>query len=135
MSLNSIFKEPLPLVIPVGKNKPAAIERKTRIDKLKDIKFPVSTDQRKMLRLWARQAKRSETLHNTKLLNRELQKIKTLPVVEYHDTKRYMHVKLDAYHYEVLVNLALNHDVSERKAVALIMWNLIAKEGLTCGLD
>lgn len=136
MSLNSIFNQPVPqssksvesssIQQQQRTTKPAQL-RKPRSDKLHDIKFPVTIQQRESLRVIAKQMGERETTANSILLHKALSHLPDIPLQDYQDTKRYMHVKLNATDYQRVSDLAIKKDMSERKVVALIMWSLIKR--------
>lgn len=128
-NLNSIFSESTELVR-VHTVKPA---RKERADKLKDIKFPVTPEQREKLRRLAKElppgTKRNETVSNTKHLLQALEHFRMYPErcheVIYEDTRQYMHVKPPRRVFDQIEEHALIWNTSIRKATHRLIMNYL----------
>lgn len=107
-------------------------ERKQRSDKMHDIKFPVTSEQKAEIRRLAKSSrmKGKETQYATKLLLKALTLCNTLPEYPYIDTKIYMHVKPTEIYYEMIFALATCHGISERQTVTrLVMYVLNQRSG------
>lgn len=126
MPINPIFEEKLVLTKSSTLSSPVT-KRKTRSDKRHDIKFPVTPAQKEMLRLLSKKNRIRETSMTTKLLSISLREITVLPDYEYHDTKKYMHVKPNQLEYERIVEFAIRYGISERKVVTLLMMSVLKR--------
>lgn len=130
-SLNSIFTQSLEKI--VVSEVPKKIARKERSDKLKDIKFPVTPEQRERLRRLAKQlpqeSKRNETVSNTVHLLQALKHYQLYPErcheVVYKDTGQYMHAKPTRRDFEQIEELALLWNTSIRKATHRLIMNYL----------
>lgn len=103
--------------------------RKTRSDKVTDIKFPVTGEQRRELRALAigRKLGDRQTLYNTKLLQAAIEDAGSCSELEYKDTGKYMHVKPTQVANEKIEQLMLNWGCSKRQAVHRLMINAIRR--------
>jgi hypothetical protein len=120
----------------VSSNKSARV-RKERVDKKKDIKFPVSPKQREELRRLARElraevnepSKKFETISNTNLLKKALEHQSIFPEryppLLYKDTGQYMHVEPPLADFRVIEELSLKWNLSLRKTVYRLIMNVI----------
>ncbi|WP_240415989.1 hypothetical protein [Paenibacillus periandrae] len=100
------------------KNQPRTKERKTRSDKIHDIRFPVTPVEQMMLRRIGKSLNLTETSSCTHLLMTALQRRdQRIPSYPYEDTRRYMHVKPTEEWYKIIAELAIYYDVSERQMV------------------
>lgn len=152
-SLNGIFRpagdpvKPKEALTPVIENKITATQkmpqkpvqrvRRERADKKKDIKFPVTREQREELRRLAKElraehkdwSKKYETISNTNLLKKALEKHKIFPEhfppLLYTDTGQYMHVEPLLPDYEIIEELAFKWNLSLRKTVYRLIMNFI----------
>lgn len=106
-------------------------KRKTRSDKLKMIKFPVTTEQREQLRRRAKEnvraLSRKETIYNTNCLLHAIDQTSIFPErypeLKYKDTGQYMHVKIPITKYEVIEEFAFQWGCSVRKATHRLIMN------------
>ena len=126
MNLNPIFNEK------ENTKKTQINQRKTRSDKIHDMKFPVTDKQKIILRKKAKLDDVSVTKNNTQLLKNALKyPINYIPDYPYQDTKQYMHVKPTELEYTIISNLAIEWGISERKALYRLMCFILEKgEGL-----
>lgn len=129
-----------------SKKEPAAFQlsqnastrvRRERVDKKKDIKFPVTPEQREELRRLAKEirikqrdpSKKYETISNTILLKKALdhQSIfpERFPPLMYKDTGQYMHVEPLLTDYGLVEELSLKWNLSLRKTVYRLIMNVI----------
>jgi len=113
--------------------------RKTRSDKRHNIKFPISTDMRRLLKTYCKlasikyceQGKEpiTQTTFNTILLNYGLNNMEIVSLDgPYRDTKIYMHTNLLEEDYQYIggpYGLAIQHHLSERKVVYYIILSVL----------
>lgn len=111
--------------------------RKERADKKKDIKFPVTPEQREELRRLAKALrseqneprKKYETISNTNLLKKALdhQAIfpERYPPLLYKDTGQYMHTEPLMADFRQVEELSLKWNLSLRKTVYRLIMNII----------
>ncbi|NHN33331.1 hypothetical protein [Paenibacillus agricola] len=118
MFINQIIEEARNQNVHKKVKDPLKKERKTRSDKLHDIRFPVTPDERMRLRRIGKHLKLTETACCTHLLMLALQlREQRIPSYPYEDTRRYMHVKPTEEWYKIIAELAIHYDVSERQMV------------------
>ncbi|CAN7762863.1 hypothetical protein LJR153_007134 [Paenibacillus sp. LjRoot153] len=95
-------------------------KRREPSHKIKDMKFPVTSEQRIELRKRANKAK-NETESNTKILLQALQQYKlnphAFPPLEYQDTGVYMHAKPTLLYFEEIENLYIELDEASRRSM------------------
>ncbi|TCW59022.1 hypothetical protein EC917_101276 [Bacillus thuringiensis] len=97
--------------------------RKTRSDKKKDVKIPVTEIQRQLIRTSAFREGITTTQYMSKLITEHLNLsyIAEIHNYDYIDTKRYIHAKLDQEVHKKLVHLAIEWGVSQRAAATRIL--------------
>ncbi|EJS63480.1 hypothetical protein [Bacillus cereus] len=97
--------------------------RKTRSDKKKDVKIPVTELQRQLIRTSAFQDGITTTQYMSKLITEHLRidYINEIHAYEYKDTQKYIHAKLEQETYSKLVQLAIEWGVSQRAAATRIL--------------
>jgi hypothetical protein len=131
MTLNPIFKEPASPQKTITQSpssppaNPSTVQRKTRSDKTHDIRFPVTPDQKALIRRLARANDMKETQFTTKLLMTALSAYPVLPEYDYHDTKLYMHVKPKEIDYQKVFDLAVKYGISERQTVTRLIISIL----------
>ncbi|MDR4188032.1 hypothetical protein FO521_13220 [Bacillus pseudomycoides] len=83
--------------------------RKTRSDKKKDVKIPVTEFQRQEIRLSAYVQEITTTQYMFKLITEHprIDYISDIHAYEYEDTKKYIHAKLEQETHSQLVRLAI----------------------------
>jgi hypothetical protein len=106
-------------------------KRQERSDKVKDLKFPVSPEQRAELRRLAKVAK-NETESNTRILIAALQKYRhdpdSFPPLQYQDTGVYMHAKPIKFYWDQVEDLFIALDEGSRRSMAYrLIMNYIGK--------
>lgn len=106
-------------------------KRKERSDKVKDIKFPVTPEQRAELRRRSQNAK-DITESNTRILLAALQKYRqdphAFPRIRYVDTGVYMHAKPTGLYYEQIEDLFITLDEDSRRSMVYrLVMNYIGK--------
>ncbi|WP_213428295.1 MULTISPECIES: hypothetical protein [Paenibacillus] len=130
-NLNSLFSKSDTLVqSKVVKPQPI---RKERSDKLKDIKFPVTPDQREKLRRMAKifssKGARNVTESSTLQLKQALDHYRLYPErcheVIYQDTGQYMHVKPTRRMYDEIEELSYKWNLSIRKTTHRLLMNFL----------
>lgn len=96
--------------------------RKTRSDKKKDVKIPVTESQRQIIRLAAYKKRITTTQYMSQLITEHLtiDYISQIHAYEYKDTRRYIHAKLEQETHSKLVHLAVKWGVSQRAAATRI---------------
>jgi hypothetical protein len=101
------------------KEPPKETPRKVRSDKTTSIKFPVTEEERRELRLAAMIAGLGEkqTMYNTSLLLKTLSDAARIPPITYKDTGQYMTVNPVQEANERIVQLMLQWGTSKREAV------------------
>jgi hypothetical protein len=111
--------------------------RKERADKKKDIKFPVSPEQREELRRIAKDmrlkerdpSRKYETISNTHVLKKALDQQNIFPEryppLVYQDTLQYMHVEPILRDFEHIEELSIVWNLSLRKTVYRLIMNFI----------
>lgn len=104
-------------------------ERKTRSDKMVDIKFPVTREQRRELRTLAigRKLGDRQTFFNTKLLQTAIANAGHCAELDYKDSGQYMHVKPTQVANEEIEKLMLDWGCSKRQAVHRLMINAMQR--------
>lgn len=97
--------------------------RKTRSDKKKDVKIPVTEIQRQLIRTSAFHNNLTTTQYMSKLITEHLRidYISEIHAYEYKDTKKYIHAKLEQETHSKLVQLAIEWGVSQRAAATRIL--------------
>ncbi|MGE6504498.1 hypothetical protein ACQKF0_30145 [Bacillus wiedmannii] len=97
--------------------------RKTRSDKKKDVKIPVTEIQRQLIRTSAFHNNLTTTQYMSKLITEHLRidYISEIHAYEYKDTKKYIHAKLEQGAHSKLVQLAIEWGVSQRAAATRIL--------------
>jgi len=97
--------------------------RKTRSDKKKDVKIPVTEIQRQLIRTSAFHNNLTTTQYMSKIITEHLRidYISEIHAYEYKDTKKYVHAKLEQETYSKLVQLAIEWGVSQRSAATRIL--------------
>ncbi|MDG0918397.1 hypothetical protein [Bacillus paranthracis] len=97
--------------------------RKTRSDKKKDVKIPVTEIQRQLIRNSAFHNNFTTTQYMSKLITEHLKidYISEIHAYEYKDTRRYIHAKLEQGAHSKLVQLAIEWGVSQRCAATRIL--------------
>ncbi|MCU5074843.1 hypothetical protein [Bacillus paranthracis] len=97
--------------------------RKTRSDKKKDVKIPVTEIQRQLIRSSAFQEGITTTQYMSKLITEHLRVdyINEIHAYDYKDTKKYIHAKLEHETHSKLVRLAIEWGVSQRAAATRIL--------------
>ncbi|MED1287304.1 hypothetical protein [Bacillus mycoides] len=97
--------------------------RKTRSDKKKDVKIPVTELQRQLIRTSAFQDGITTTQYMSKLITEHLRidYINEIHAYDYKDTKKYIHAKLEQETHSKLVQLAIEWGVSQRAAATRIL--------------
>ncbi|PEI77411.1 hypothetical protein CN572_19070 [Bacillus wiedmannii] len=97
--------------------------RKTRCDKKKDVKIPVTEIQRQLIRSSAFKQNITTTQYMSKLITEHLRidYISEIHAYEYKDTKKYIHAKLGQETHSKLVQLAIEWGVSQRAAATRIL--------------
>lgn len=117
-SVNPMF-EPLNRSSKIPNNK----HRKTRSDKKKDVKIPVTEIQRQQIRLTAFQKGLTTTQYMSQLIteNLNLAYIREIHAYEYKDTKKYIHAKLEQETHFKLVHIAVEWGISQREAATRIL--------------
>ena len=96
---------------------------KTRSDKKKDVKIPVTEIQRQLIRTSAFHNNLTTTQYMSKIITEHLRidYISEIHAYEYKDTKKYVHAKLEQETYSKLVQLAIEWGVSQRSAATRIL--------------
>lgn len=117
-NVNPMFEPPKPFTT-IANNKP----RRTRSDKKKDVKIPVTEIQRQQVRLTAFQKNLTTTQYMSQLITEHLNLdyINEIHAYEYKDTKRYIHAKLNQRTHAKLVHLAVKWGISQRAAATRIL--------------
>ncbi len=107
-------------------NKPSR-PRKERSDKKKDVKVPLTEEQKRLVRWGAYKKEMTATSFSTMLVEQALTKpyIKGLPVIPYEDTYDYVHIKLKKTEYDEVVRLSILWNVSVRKGVHRILLSML----------
>ncbi|MEF8682055.1 UNVERIFIED_CONTAM: hypothetical protein ORM23_18470 [Bacillus cereus] len=97
--------------------------RKTRSDKKKDVKIPVTEIQRQLIRTSAFHNNLTTTQYMSKLITEHLRidYISEIHAYQYKDTKKYIHAKLGQETYSKLVRLSIEWGVSQRAAATRIL--------------
>jgi len=97
--------------------------RKTRSDKKKDVKIPVTEIQRQLIRTSAFHNNLTTTQYMSKLITEHLRidYINEIHAYEYKDTKKYIHAKLEQETHSKLVQLAIEWGISQRAAATRIL--------------
>jgi hypothetical protein len=115
--------------------------RKERADKEKDIKFPVTPEQREELRRLAKGLKvknrdpgrKYETISNTHVLKKAFDHYlifkEQFPPLIYKDTGQYMHAAPLLRDFELIEQLSLKWNLSLRKTVYRLIMNFIFRHG------
>lgn len=115
--------------------------RKERADKEKDIKFPVSPEQREELRRLAKLLKvknrdpgrKYETISNTNILKKAFDHYliykEQFPPLIYKDTGQYMHAAPLLRDFELIEELSLKWNLSLRKTAYRLIMNFIFRHG------
>lgn len=111
--------------------------RAERVDKKKDIKFPVTPTQRETLRRLAKDMRKEnrdpsrkyETISNTEVLKKALEQHcvfpERYPPLLYEDTGQYMHAEPLLRDHEQIEDLAIKWNLSIRKTVYRLIMNYI----------
>ncbi|SDO15469.1 hypothetical protein SAMN04487897_10927 [Paenibacillus sp. yr247] len=111
--------------------------RRERSDKKKDIKFPVTPDQREELRKLAKElrienkdpSRKYETISNTNVLKKALEQYsifpERFPPLVYSDTGQYMHAEPLLRDFELIEELARKMNLSIRKTAYRLIMNYI----------
>lgn len=122
---------------PPAVKKPKARTRKERSDKKKDMKFPVTPEQREDLRRRASEMRvadrkpdvKYETISNTAILKKAMEQFaifpERYPQLMYKDTGQYMHAELLLPDYLEIEALARRLNLSIRKTVYRLIMNYI----------
>ncbi|MFC4812791.1 hypothetical protein [Paenibacillus sp. GCM10023250] len=120
-----------------AEEKPKVRTRKERSDKKKDMKFPVTPEQREELRKRASELRiadrrpeiKYETISNTEILKQALEHYSIFPEryppLVYKDTGQYMHAELLLPDYTEIEVLARKLNLSIRKTVYRLIMNYI----------
>ncbi|MDR4950404.1 hypothetical protein [Neobacillus cucumis] len=141
-SLNPMFQDTQSKKIISKKKEPESFpkkKRETRSDKCHNIKFPVTPIMQMKLRTLCKQMNRflqskegqplTQTAFNTTLLQFGLSHIEIVDwVLDYKDTKTYMHTMLKENKYKEIggpYGLAIQKQFSERRAVFIIMASVL----------
>lgn len=121
----------------VTKELPKRRLRKQRVDKKKDIKFPVTPEQREELRRLASDLRiqdrkpelKYETISNTVVLKKAMDQFaifpERYPPLLYKDSGQYMHAEPLLGDYEQIEELARRLNLSIRKTVYRLIMNFI----------
>lgn len=87
-----------------------------RPDALYDIKIPVTSTQKKNLRMVSYQISETVTHFTTSLLKKALEYPYDLPEINYKDTKLYVHARVTQKDYDRIQRYAIEWGTSVRKA-------------------
>ncbi|MFT9486637.1 MAG: hypothetical protein ACH0QD_04610 [Tepidibacillus sp.] len=123
MNLNPIFQNEQ-----TNKINPRISKRKTRSDKIHDIKFPITPVIRSEIRRRAKaEGFPNETKYCTHLLIQALKYDKSFfPEIKYTDTKTYIHVKPTEFYYDKIFELKVDWDLrSDRQTVHRLIMGMI----------
>jgi hypothetical protein len=111
--------------------------RKERADKKKDIKFPVTPEQREELRRIAKElriknrdpSRKYETISNSNVLKKALEQHSIFPEryppLVYNNTIQYMHAEPLLRDYDHIEELSMTWNLSLRKTVHRLIMNFI----------
>ena len=131
LNLNPMYQKTKPKLPPTERQymQPSR-PRKERSDKKKDIKVPLTEEQKRMVRWGAYQREMTATSFSTTLVEKALSRpyLKELTEIPYEDTYDYVHVKLSKTNYEVVVKLSILWNVSIRKGVHRILLFMLGDE-------
>lgn len=101
----------------VAKKKYADFKKKSRCDKKKDVKIPLTNDEYKRILIASRKEQFSPTQLSTRMFSEMALNKSDFPDVEYNpQCDSWMHVKLNPEIYDILVELSVNWRCSVRKA-------------------
>ncbi|OBZ15921.1 hypothetical protein A8L34_28150 [Bacillus sp. FJAT-27264] len=101
--------------------------RKVRSDKIHDVKFPVTPEERSWIRRQARMKQMTETDFATELLYKAMAQAsyKPVPNLTYRDTHQYIHCKPKMFIYDQVFELSLKWNLSVRRTVHRLIINSI----------
>lgn len=120
--------------VPVVKSEPKTVKktRKKRSDAKKDIKVPVSPNEKKLLKMMAFQktGTPSITQLSSSLVKEglELSYIKFAPAAKYPQQKDFIHVRLSQADFKALLELSIEWNCSIRKAAHRILLTILQEE-------
>lgn len=109
-------------------NRPEIKKRKQRFDKLHDIKFKLSIEDKKLLKLKALDHRLSLTKFCSHIVKKDLIFEREYGYYSYDNEGDFVHVALEGDYFEMLKALAVEWNTSYRKAVHRIIKEYINRE-------